>query len=246
MSEIMTKFGINCDCGESFGRLSVGQDEDVVPFIDSANIACGFHGGDPTTIRRTARLAIKHGVSCGAHPSLPDLMGFGRRVMTIDPSELTDLMIYQIGAVKTLIEAEGGRCTHVKPHGVLYSMLYQDNLAEAFADAIEAVDPQIAWICEARKPTAVIAKRRGLKTIFEFTADRAYDAEGNLVITRFPEPVDPVFAVSQVRQVVETAAVETTTGTRLEVTADLVCMHSDTPNSPEVAKALRTYLGTLP
>ena len=104
------RFGINCDCGESYGRLTVGQDEAVIPYVTSANIACGFHGGDPTTIRRTARLAARHGVACGAHPSLPDLMGFGRREMTIAPTEFSDLIVYQLGAVKAVIEAEGARC----------------------------------------------------------------------------------------------------------------------------------------
>src|SRR5262245_50498775 len=180
----MLRYGINCDCGESYGRLSVGQDDLVIPHITSANIACGFHGGDPTTIRRTVRLAKAHRVACGAHPSLPDLMGFGRRVMTIEPAELCDLMIYQIGAVSALMAAEGVRCEHVKPHGVLYSMLYREDLAEAFADAILAIDPKMAWICDATSPTAAVAQRRALRVITEFTADRAYDANGKLVITR--------------------------------------------------------------
>lgn len=241
----MPRLGINCDCGESYGRLAVGQDEAVVPNITSANIACGFHGGDPTTIRRTIQLAKKHGVACGAHPSLPDLMGFGRREMRIEPGELTDLMIYQIGAVKALMEAEGVRCGHVKAHGVLYSMLYRPELAEAFADAIEAIDREIAWICEDREATAEVARRRGLRVVTEFTADRAYDGNGKLVITRFPEPVDPEFAVGQVRQVVETGSVTTSAGTKLAVKAEIVCMHSDTPNSPEVARALRHYLESV-
>ena len=241
----MSTWKINCDCGESYGRLSVGQDEAVIPLIHSANIACGFHGGDPSTIRRTAKLAAKYGVACGAHPSLPDLMGFGRRVMSIDPAEFTDLMIYQLGAVRALIEAESVECTHVKPHGVLYSMLYDVRLAHAFAEAIERVDPNIAWICEANKPTARVAKERGLRVLHEFTADRAYDAEGNLVITRVPEAVDPAFAVEQVRQVIETGKIRTTAGTHKEIAASLICIHSDTPNSAEVAGALRSYLDTL-
>ena len=242
----MLPFGINCDCGESYGRLSVGQDERVVPLVTSANIACGFHGGDPTTIRRTARLARAHGVACGAHPSLPDLMGFGRREMNIAPAEFADLIVYQLGAVKALIEAEGAACEHVKPHGVMYAMLARDDLAEAFADAILAVDPAIAWICEDQGPTARVARRRGIRVITEFTADRAYDAEGRLVITRNPEPVDPAFVVGQLRQVVETGSVATNAGTQLEVgRPDVFCMHSDTPNSPEIAAAIRTYVEGL-
>lgn len=241
----MANWSINCDCGESYGRLSVGQDEAVVPLIHSANIACGFHGGDPSTIRRTARLAVSHGVDCGLHPSLPDLMGFGRRVMAMDPGELTDILIYQMGATKALVEAEGVRCMHVKPHGVLYAMLYEERYAHAFADAVQAVDPEVAWICEAHKPTARIARDRGCKTVFEFTADRAYDADGNLVITRMPEPVDPGFAVAQVKQVVTERKLTTTAGTTRDVEATLICIHSDTPNSAEVASAIRHYLETL-
>lgn len=235
------RYGLNCDCGESYGRLSVGQDELVIPLITSANIACGFHGGDPSTIRRTVRLAKAHGVTCGAHPSLPDLMGFGRRVMSIEPSELTDLMIYQIGAVRALIEAEGLACKHLKPHGVLYSMLEREDLAEAFADAVVAVDPSIAWICDARSMVARVAGRRGLRVLTEFTADRAYDANGKLVITRVPERIDPAFAVGQLKQFVETGTILTSAGTLLSMSADIICIHSDTPNSPEIAAALRSF-----
>lgn len=238
----MPRLGINCDCGESYGRLSVGQDDLVVPNITSANIACGFHGGDPTTIRRTVRLAKTHGVACGAHPSLPDLMGFGRRVMDIAPSEFADLIIYQIGAVKALIEAEGVRCEHVKPHGVMYAMLEREDLAQAFADAMVAVDPAMAWICEDKGVAAGVARARDIRVITEFTADRSYDGEGKLVITRNPEPVDPAFVVDQVRQVLETGSVRTNAGTVLPVTAEVVCMHSDTPNSPEIASAIRSFL----
>jgi 5-oxoprolinase (ATP-hydrolysing) subunit A len=242
----MARLGINCDCGESYGRLAVGQDEAVIPYITSANIACGFHGGDPSTIRRTVRLAKKHGVKCGAHPSLPDLMGFGRRVMDVRPEELCDLIVYQLGAVKALMEAEGVRCEHVKPHGVLYSMLYDRKLAEAFASAVIAVDQKMRWICEGAGPTAQVARDRGLGVIREFTADRAYDADGKLIITRVPEPVDPRFAVDQAKQVLETGRISTTAGTSFPVQADVICMHSDTPNSPDVARALNNYLASLP
>lgn len=238
----MSVFGINCDCGESYGRLSVGDDDGVMPYITSANIACGFHGGDPTTIRRTVRNAREHGVACGAHPSLPDLMGFGRREMVIDPGEFTDLMIYQIGAVRALMAAEGVRCEHVKPHGVMYTMLYREELAHAFADALQAVDPEIAWICEEGSPTAAVARRRGLRVITEFTADRQYDRNGKLVITRYPEAVDPAFAVGQVRQVLEEGVVTANDGTRVPMRGEIICMHSDTPNSAEIARALREFL----
>jgi UPF0271 protein len=173
-------------------------------------------------------------------------MGFGRRAMDIAPAEFSDLIIYQLGAVKALIEAEGGRCEHVKPHGVMYAMLAGDDLAKAFADAVLAVDRGMAWICEDQGPTAAVARRHGIRVITEFTADRAYDRDGKLVITRNPEPVDPAFVVDQLRQVVETGGVKTNAGTRLEVgRPDVFCMHSDTPNSPEIARAIRTYVEGL-
>ncbi|HET7718211.1 MAG TPA: 5-oxoprolinase subunit PxpA [Bauldia sp.] len=241
----MLRFGVNVDCGESYGRLVVGQDEAVLPHVTSANIACGFHGGDPSTIRRTVRLAKRYGVACGAHPSLPDLMGFGRREMNIAPDEFCDLIIYQLGAVKALIESEGQRCVHVKPHGVMYAMLEREDLASAFADAVIAVDPEMAWICEANSRTAALARARGLRIVTEFTADRAYDRDGKLVITRNPEPVDPAFVVGQVRQVVETGSIATNAGTRRPVSAEIICMHSDTPNSADIARAIRGYLESL-
>jgi UPF0271 protein len=173
------------------------------------------------------------------------LMGFGRRVMLLNPEELRDLMIYQIGAVAALIEAEGLRCEHVKPHGVLYSMLYEKALAEAFADAVEAVDRSMSWICEDSSATAEVARGRGIKVVTEFTADRAYDANGKLIITRLPEAVDPKFAVSQARQVLESGGITTTAGTIFPVKAEIICMHSDTPNSPEVAQALCSYLDSV-
>jgi UPF0271 protein len=243
MEHHMGRLGINCDCGESYGRLAVGNDEGVMPYITSANIACGFHGGDPSTIRRTARLARQHGVSCGAHPSLPDLMGFGRREMRVDPGELTDLVIYQLGAVRQTMAVEGVGCGRVKPHGVLYSMLHREDLASAFADAILAVDPAMAWICEENSPTYEVARRRGIRVITEFTADRRYNKDGQLVITRLPEPVDPELAVSQVRQVLAEGAVTADDGvTRVPIRGEVVCVHSDTPNSSEVVRAIAGFL----
>jgi UPF0271 protein len=166
--------------------------------------------------------------------------------MNIAPAEFTDLIVYQLGAVRALIEAEGVRCEHVKPHGVMYAMLAREDLAEAFADAVLALDPSMAWICENSGTAAAVARRRGIRVITEFTADRAYDGDGKLVITRTPEPVDPAFVVGQLRQVVETGSLRANAGTQIKVSPpDTFCMHSDTPNSPEIARAIRDYVESI-
>ena len=238
----MLSFGINCDLGESYGLFRIGNDEGVMPHIHTANVACGFHGGDPSVIRKALRLAKRYGVRCGAHPSLPDLQGFGRREMGIDPEELTNMVIYQFGAVRQLMAAEGMRCHHVKPHGVLYSMLYRLELADAFADAIEAVDADMAWIIKEGTPTYEVARKRKMKIVTEFTADREYDRNGDLIITRVPDPVDPAKAAAQVQQVLDTGMVTTVEGTKIAARGDAVCIHSDTPNSADVARAISELL----
>jgi UPF0271 protein len=242
-------YGINCDIGESFGLFRIGDDEGVMPYITTANVACGFHGGDPSIIRRTIKLAKQHGVRCGAHPSLPDLQGFGRREMNVDPSELSDMIIYQIGALKQMLHAEGLVLHHVKPHGVLYSMLWQEKYAHAFADAIEAIDPDLPWMVMANTTTEKVAIERGLKTVTEFTADRDYDRHGRLVITRIPEPVEATRAVERVAQLLESGTVRTVDGNIISMRAEAICIHSDTPGAANVARALHEYLtsaGVIP
>jgi UPF0271 protein len=235
-------FGINCDIGESYGLFKIGDDEGVMPFITTANVACGFHGGDPTIMRRTIRLAKEHGVRCGAHPSLPDLQGFGRREMNLVADELTDMIIYQIGALKAMLEAEGLGLNHVKPHGVLYSMLWRREYAEAFADAVEAIDPGMPWIMAEGTVTHDVALRRGLVAVTEFTADRDYDREGRIVIVRVPEPMNPQKAVDRVAQVMSEGMMPTVDGSPVRMSGDAVCIHSDTPGAAKVAEALSAYL----
>jgi UPF0271 protein len=235
-------YGINCDIGESYGLFRIGDDEGVMPYITTANVACGFHGGDPTIMRRTIKLAKEHGVRCGAHPSLPDLQGFGRREMNLDPAELTDMIIYQIGALQAMLEAEGMPLNHVKPHGVLYSMLWRPEYAEAFADAVEAIDPALPWIMAQGTGTHDVALKRGLVAVTEFTADRDYDRAGRIVIVRVPERMDPHKAVDRVAQVLEHGTMPTADGGAVAMAGDAVCIHSDTPGAADVAAALSMYL----
>ncbi|MDX1888020.1 5-oxoprolinase subunit PxpA [Mycolicibacterium sp. 050158] len=235
--------GINCDLGESYGRLRVGFDDEVMPFLSTANIACGYHGGDPSTMRRAAESALAHDVLCGAHPSLPDLQGFGRRRMDVSPTELTDMVVYQIGALQAILRAAGTSLSHVKAHGVLYSMTWEPDLAHAFADAIEVIDPGLPWIAMAGTPTFAIAQERGLNPVPEFTADRDYGPDGRLIITRSPGPVDIEQMSQRVRDVVSTGSTMASDGvTRLSFQTDVVCMHSDGPNAPEVAARLWSIL----
>jgi 5-oxoprolinase (ATP-hydrolysing) subunit A len=234
--------GVNCDLGESYGRFRVGDDAAVMPYIKTANIACGYHGGDPSVMRQAAELAAEYGVMCGGHPSLPDLQGFGRREMDITAGELKDMVLYQLGALKQILSAVGVRLTHVKPHGVLYSMLWREELAEAFADAIELVDPALPWIAMEHTPTFDVALRRGLRPVPEFTADRSYDASGRLIIVRSADPVEIEPMLRRVAEVLEDKAVTTAEGSRLPMSAGVVCMHGDGPNAPEVARALHGLL----
>jgi UPF0271 protein len=235
--------GINCDLGESYGRLQVGYDDEVMPYLSTANIACGYHGGDPSTMRRAADRAVAAGVLCGAHPSLPDLQGFGRRRIDVAPAELTDMVLYQLGALQAVLKAAGTVMSHVKPHGALYSMLWQPELAHAFADAVEILDPGLPWIAMKGTQTYTVAQERGLNPVDEFTADREYTPDRELVITRTPEPVDIDEMERRVREVIDTGATTARDGvTRLPFSAEIVCMHSDGPNAPAVAAKLWSIL----
>jgi 5-oxoprolinase (ATP-hydrolysing) subunit A len=232
---------INCDMGEGFGLYRLGDDAAMMPHIDLANIACGFHASDPTQMRATVRLAKKHGVKVGAHPSLPDLQGFGRRAMVITPAEVTDLVTYQIGALKAFLDAEGMPLNHVKPHGALYGMAARD---EQIAAAIaEAVSPfRVAILGMASTAHEIAYKNKGVELIPEFYADLEYDGEGNLILSRVHGAVDPAKAAARVLRVMKDHAVTTTAGRDIPVRATTVCVHSDTPSSVAIAAELDRVL----
>lgn len=229
---------INCDMGEGFGLYRMGDDESIMAYVTVANVACGFHASDPSIMRRTIRLAKQRGVKVGAHPSLPDLQGFGRREMKIEPGELADLLLYQVGALKAFLDAEGMPLSHIKPHGALYGMAAR---ARAIADAIcsvaEIYGVPVYGMAGTQHEEA--CRARGLALVREFYADLEYDADGNLVITRSHHAVDPQTAAARCRRALADGKVRATDGRDIAVRADSICVHSDTPGAAAVAQAVR-------
>ena len=229
---------INCDMGESFGLYRMGDDEGIMPFITIANVACGFHASDPSVMRKTVRMARKHGVKVGAHPSLPDLQGFGRREMKMEPQELTDCLIYQVGALKGFLDAEGLPLNHIKPHGALYGMAARtEAVAEAVADAAQVFGVPLMGM--ARTKHEEVYTRRNIRFIPEFYADLDYDETGRLIITREHEAVDPAEAAERTLRAIREGKVRSVQGPDVPMRAECVCVHSDTPGAVAVAKAVR-------
>jgi UPF0271 protein len=236
---------INCDMGESYGAFKVGNDEEMMKWITSANIACGFHGGDPKTMRETVRLAKKYGVAIGAHPSLPDLVGFGRREMKVDPDTLYHDLIYQIGALKTMAEIEGLTLQHVKPHGALYNMAQRDaTIAEAVVQAVYDVDPKLILFGIDGSQLLIQAEKRRLRTAREFFVDRTYTDDGSLTPRDEPNAHvnDLSVACERVIRLVREKQVITLTGKSIPMEADTVCIHGDGPHALQFAKGLYARL----
>jgi UPF0271 protein len=232
---------INCDMGESFGLYKMGDDEGIMPYITVANVACGFHASDPVVMHKTVRLAKQHGVKVGAHPSLPDLQGFGRREMRIPRAELTDLLIYQVGALRAFLEAEGVPLNHIKPHGVLYGMAArQEEVAHAVCDAAEVFGVPLFGMAGTLHER--IYQERGFAFVSEFYADLDYDERGGLIITREHHAVDPEQAAARSLRAVEEGKATSVAGNDVQVRADSVCVHSDTPNAVDIAKAVKQAL----
>lgn len=231
---------LNCDMGESYGAWKMGADAEVMPLISSANIACGFHGGDPATIRKTVRLAIDHGVAVGAHPSLPDLQGFGRRVMKISPQDMYDLVVYQAGAVEGFARAAGAKLHHIKCHGALYNMAANDEaLSEAMARA--AKDLGVMLYVLSRSRNYDIAKRMGVPVLAEVFADRGYSDDGTLAPRDKPGGMieDRDQSVAQALAMVSDGEFKSLSGKTIKVRADTICLHGDQPQAVAFAGALR-------
>lgn len=232
---------VNCDMGEGFGLYRMGDDEALMPLIDVANVACGFHASDFNHMRRTVRLAKQHGVAVGAHPSLPDLQGFGRREMKIGREELANCLIYQIGALKGFLEAEGMALNHIKPHGALYGMAGRlEEIAHAVCDAADIFKVPLFGMVETLHAT--IYPARGHRFIAEFYADLDYGDDGKLIITREHDAKDAAEAGRRSVRAILEGKVVTTGGKDAVVRADAICVHSDTPNAVEIAKAVRTAI----
>ena len=239
---------INCDMGEGFGIYEIGEDEKLMPFIDLANVACGFHGSDPNHMRKTVRLAKEHGVRVGAHPSFPDRQGFGRRPMVIEREELTNIIVYQIGALTGFLAAEGVELNHIKPHGALYGMAARDeNVAHAICDAAKHYEVPLLGM----KNTVheKVYTERGISFLAEYYADLEYNDDGSVIITREHESVDPQNAAMRCLRAIEEGKTESVNGKDIEVGSDCICIHSDTPNAVAVAmvvrEAVQPYLGAV-
>ena len=228
---------INCDMGESFGIYRMGDDAGIMPYVTQANVACGFHGSDPNHMRRTVELARRHGTKVGAHVSLPDLPGFGRREMKIDREEMANIILYQIGALKAFLDQAGLPLSHLKPHGALYGMAArQEPIAEAVADAAEVYRVPVMGLAGTLHET--VYKRRKLDFVTEFFADLDYDDDGSLIITREHAAVDPDHAANRAVEAVRDGRVKSINGRELSIRAETICIHSDTPNAVEIAKAV--------
>lgn len=232
---------LNCDMGEAFGLYRMGDDEGLMPLIDIANVACGFHASDFNHMRSTVKLAKRHGVRVGAHPSLPDLQGFGRREMKIGREELANCIIYQVGALKGFLEAEGLTLNHIKPHGSLYGMAARmEDVAHAICDAADVFRVPLLGMINTLHET--IYTERGHTFIAEFYADLDYNDQGGLIITREHDAKDPAKAAAICRRAVTEGRVKSVGGVDIEVKADTICVHSDTPNAVEIATAVRGAL----
>jgi len=239
----MHTIDLNSDLGEGFGAWHMGDDAALLSVVTSANIACGFHAGDPSTIRRTVKRAVTHDVAIGAHPSLPDLQGFGRRRMEITPDEAYDLTLYQVGAVAAFAHAAGGRMHHVKPHGALYNMAAGDApLARAIASAVRDFDADLVLYGLAGSELITAGESVGLAVASEVFADRAYRRDGTLVSRNEPGSVihDEVQAVAQALDMMRDRRVLSVDGIWVPVVPDTVCVHGDTPSAVSLARALRT------
>ena len=231
--------------GESFGAWTLGNDAALMPFITSANVACGFHAGDPTVMKATVRAALKHQVAIGAHPGLPDLAGFGRRNLDISPEEAFDMTVYQLGALQAVVQAEGGRLHHLKPHGALYNMAATNAaLAEAIAEAVYKVQPELRLYGLAGSELTKAGEKLGLRTAHEVFADRTYQANGTLTPRRQPDALitDASLAIAQVLRLVQSGVVRNQQGQEVVIRADTVCLHGDGAHALEFAQRLSQEL----
>ncbi len=231
--------------GESFGAYKIGRDADVVPYVSSVNIACGFHAGDPDVMAKTVKLAAENGVGIGAHPGLPDLVGFGRRNMNITPNEAKNAVLYQIGALDAFCAAVGVKLCHVKPHGALYNMAAKNSeLAAAICEAILEYGKNLTLLALANSEMTSQAKKLGLRYASEVFADRAYEDDGTLVARSKPGAVitDENEAVERVVSMIKTHKVKSINNREIEISPDSVCVHGDNEKALLFVKKIRSAL----
>ena len=241
----MNEIDVNCDMGESFGHFVIGQDEAIMPFVSSVNIACGFHGGDPRIIHNTIRLAQKYKVAIGAHPSYPDLAGFGRRDMPLDAQEVYDIVLYQIGAVGAFARAGGIKLHHVKPHGALYNKAAGDaEIAAAIVNAVYYFDPSLILYGPPMSQMMMAAFNTGISFCAEAFADRTYTANGQLTPRQHPDALiaNENKAIEQVLQIIQHKTVNTTDGHTIPMDAQTICIHGDGKHALQIASKLHSAL----
>ncbi len=244
----MQKIDLNCDMGESFGAYKIGMDESVIKYITSANIACGWHAGDPLVMDKTVKMAVEHGVGVGAHPGYPDLLGFGRRNMDCTADEIRSYVISQVGALQAFCTVHGTRLQHVKPHGALYlTAVANETVARAVAEAIVSVNPNLLYVALAGAKGEMVRRignEAGLKTVFEAFPDRAYTPEGNLVSRREPGAVikDPATVAQRALRMATKGVVIAIDGSSVKLEAQTLCVHGDTPSALDLVRNIRETL----
>ena len=239
---------INCDLGESFGRFKVGYDSEIMPFITSANVACGFHGGDPNVMAQTVELARKNGVAVGAHPGYPDLMGFGRREMGLSKEEVKNIVVYQVGALEAFVKAASEELQHVKPHGALYNAAAtNEDYSEAIIEALKAINPKLILFTLANSDMAMAAVDAGLRVAYEVFADRAYNSDGTLTPRGLRGSVieNPQVVAERAVKIVKERKVVAVDGKTVDFDeVHTICVHGDTLNAVDIAKSLRNALAS--
>ncbi len=241
----MKRIDLNSDLGEGFGIYNLAEDEEIMKYATSVNIACGFHGGDPLTMNKSVKMAIKSGVAIGAHPGLPDLMGFGRREMQITPEEAYIYVVYQVGALKAFVESNSATLVHVKPHGALYNMAARDSqIALAVAEAVKAIGRDLILVGLAGSELIKAAKKLGVRFAREGFADRAYMPDGSLASRKMNGAIiSDIHEISErALKMVKNGEVTAIDGSVLKIEVDTLCVHSDTPNASEIVRKMKEYL----
>ena len=241
----LVQIDINCDMGESFGAYGMGEDERIVSLVTSANIACGFHAGDPMVMARTVELALRGGAAVGAHPGYPDLLGFGRREMETFPGEIRNYILYQVGALSAFVRAGGAKLRHVKPHGALYNLAARDEkTAREVIDAVRAFDPELILVALAGSLCAEMAEAAGLRVAREAFPDRAYLSDGRLAPRSMAGSVihDPELVRGRVQRLIASGTIECLDGGEIALSVDTLCVHGDAPGALRAAEAIHGAL----
>lgn len=241
----MFRVDLNCDLGESFGSYTIGNDDQVIPLITSANVACGYHASDPVVMDQTLSMIKEAGIRIGAHPGFPDLMGFGRRNLSVSPTEAKAYVLYQLGALDAFCRVHGMKMQHVKPHGALYNMAAKDyELSRAICEGIQEFDPQLIVLALSGGELVRAAKDMGLRTALEVFADRAYEEDGSLVNRRKEGAMitDEDLAVARVVRMVKEKKVTAVTGKDIPIQADSVCVHGDGAKALAFVEKIRRAL----